>query len=213
MANELGNAMGGAMTGASIGSIIPGVGTAIGAGIGGLLGLLNSGGGKNPLEDFMKEQTYKYMEQNFYNKFLSTLNKSTATTSSLLANSMSKTGSYSGSSYVANKQRQDIESKNRQTAQEGATDFAGRLYGTGMNIFAEGALEQYKNKTSFGNELMTLGGGVLARKFAGNNNQFGTSAGNAFMQQFGGGKRYNYDNISPSGIMDDNSIISGDSWF
>jgi hypothetical protein len=181
MPNVMGDTMGGAMTGASLGSIIPGVGTVVGAVAGGLVGGINSlfNGSKNPLEDFMKEQTYKFMEQNFYNKFLSTLNKSTATTSSLLANSMSKTGNYGGSSYVANKQRQDIEAKNRQGAQDASADYMGKLYGTGMNLFAEGALTKYKEDNSFTNEMLGLGGGLMGRQMSLNEN---TNNNNSLMQ-------------------------------
>ena len=150
----------GAAGGASFGPVGAGIGSIIGGG----LSLIHSLG--EPDYSYLTDPNsafYRNAQNKYFEQLQRTLNQSTAGTSQLLGASMAKGGDYGGSSYIANKQREGIEAKNRETASSSAQDFVSNMFRQNMGVGAQMQQEATNDINSFNNQLLGLGGGIGAK--------------------------------------------------
>lgn len=153
--------------------------------IGGMFGRDTS----NPNAQFgdINSPYYQVAQQQYFNNLRSTLNASSPGTQSLLALGMSRGADYGGSSYIANKQRQNIMTHNTDAAVQGSQNFLANLYSRNAGIYAEGNMAQFQDQNSFSNNLIGLGGGLIGKYFNQGNGQtnFGSNSngyGSSFTQ-------------------------------
>ena len=95
----------------------------------------------------------------FYNNLLKRLNAMSPGRTGLIGLAMSQGGDYGGSTYIANKQNENILARNRDTAAGASQGFASNLYGQGLGLYGQGKIWAASQPT-IGNELLNTVGGV-----------------------------------------------------
>lgn len=134
-----------------------------GSTLGGLFGRKTG----NPNEAFADPNNpfYQIATKNYYNNLSKTLSANTPSKATLLAMQAGQGGGYGGSTYIAGKQNENLLTKNRDSAVTASSNFQNNLFQKGMELVAQGNIEDYRTSNSFSDNLLTLGGGLFSRYF------------------------------------------------
>src|ERR1035437_9183891 len=151
----------GAISGAATGMSFGPIGAGIGGLLGGIFGALGDSGNANQQFGDPNSPIYRQLQKQYFDNLQRTLNAGSPGTQGLLSLATAKGGDYGGSQYIANKQRQDITSKNNETAANQSSQYMSNLMGEGMSIYAKGNQEASDSMGNMNNQFLKMGLGAL----------------------------------------------------